>query len=175
MTETFTTMLSVGGKSNSLGRVDEVIDVVLHDRERLDELYACMFDEDAWTRMRAADAFEKICRQHPDWILPYIDKTFTELSMSTQPSIQWHLAQIYRQVELTEAQKQMAMQWLKNLLSTEETDWIVAANAMDTLAQFTKQGAFAAEDMTHLLKIQQHHKSNAVIRRANKWLAELST
>lgn len=173
MTERFPEMLQVGGHANSLGRVNEVIDAVLQDSARLDELYVCMFHEDAWVRMRAADALEKICREHPDWLLPYIDKFADELHASTQPSIQWHLAQIYEQVELTDKQRRRVQEWLRLLLSTKDVDWIVAANAMDTLMKFTKDGSFPQSEMITLLNVQQHHKSNAVIKRANKFLAEL--
>lgn len=50
----------------------------------------------------------------------------------------------------------------------------VAANAMDTLAQFTKDGSFSTEQLVPLLKIQLQHKSSAVVRRATKILATLS-
>ncbi|HVQ44573.1 MAG TPA: hypothetical protein VMT30_06425 [Candidatus Saccharimonadia bacterium] len=173
MTEDFTDLLAVGGKANSLGKVNEVIALVLNDRNRLDELYSRLFNEDAWIRMRAADALEKICRQHPDWLLPYIDKFASDLATSSQPSIQWHLAQIYRAVDLTTEQKHFAINWLKHLLATKDVDWIVAANAMDTLAQFTKDGSCSVADIVPLLKIQQNHKSNAVIKRANKLITEL--
>lgn len=173
MNEKFAEMLLVGGHANSLGRVNDVIEIVLNDKSRLDELYDCLFDEDAWVRMRAADTIEKICRQHPDWLLPYIDKLSSDFSSSTQPSIQWHMAQIYREVDLTDKQKQRAINWLKQLLSTKDVDWIAAANAMDTLAQFTKDGSFSKTDLIPLLEMQQHHKSNSVIRRANKILAQL--
>ncbi len=174
MTESFKEMLAVGGKSNSLGRVDEVIRLVLHDRSRLNELYECLFSDDAWSRMRAADALEKICREHPDWILPYVDRFPDELAISSQPSIQWHLAQIYNQIDLTDEQRRFAINWLKRLLSTKEVDWIVSANAMDTLVQFTKDGSFPTAEMSALLQVQQSHKSNAVIKRATKLLTELS-
>ena len=174
MTEKFTEMLAAGGHANSLGRVNEVIELVLQDKSRHDELYDCLFDEDAWVRMRAADALEKICRLHPGWLLPYVDKLQDELATSTQPSIQWHLAQIYGQVDLTPKQKQAAIHWLKHLLSTKDVDWIVAANAMDTLAQFSKDGSFPVVEIIPLLKVQQSHKSNAVIKRANKLLTELN-
>ena len=86
MTETFAELLAAGGHANSLGRVNEVIELTLHNKSRIGELYGCLFNEDAWVRMRAADALEKICRQHADWIAPYIDKIQAELSASTQPS-----------------------------------------------------------------------------------------
>jgi hypothetical protein len=167
-------MLAVGGKSNSLGKVGEVVELVLHNRSRIDELYGCLFDEDAWIRMRAADALEKVCREHPDWLLPYIDRLSGKLAASTQPSIQWHLAQIYGQIDLTSKQKSFAIRWLKNLLSTEEVDWIVAANAMDTLARFIRDDSLPVAELIPLLKIQQKHKSSAVVKRANKLLTELS-
>ena len=133
-----------------------------------------MFYDDAWVRMRAADAFEKICRIHPEWIEVYIDRIQKELASSTQASIQWHLAQIYRQVKLTDIQRKSAMRWLRQLLSVKEVDWIVAANAMDTLRLFVDEGAFSAKDFRSLLMVQQHHTSNAVIRRANKHLEALN-
>ncbi|HEY2003735.1 MAG TPA: hypothetical protein VGH44_01305 [Candidatus Saccharimonadia bacterium] len=39
---------------------------------------------------------------------------------------------------------------------------------MDTLAQFTSDGFYPATEMISLLKIQQQHKSAAVVRRATK-------
>jgi hypothetical protein len=42
------------------------------------------------------------------------------------------------------------------------------------LAAFTRDSSFSVAEMILLLKIQQQHKSNAVIKRANKLLTELS-
>lgn len=174
MKEPFYKMLTVGGKTNSLGRASEVIEMVLRDRTRLEELYDCLFREDGWARMRAADAIEKICRQHPDWLLPYIDRMQKDLSASSQPSIQWHLAEIYIQVKLTDSQKKFAIDWLSNSISSEDVDWIVSANSMKALAYFNKNGDFPTDKLLPLLKVQQKHKSNAVVKRANKLLSELS-
>ena len=173
MTESFAEILAVGGKSNSLGRTSEVIDLVLREKEKLGELYSCVFNDDAWVRMRAIDAVEKVCRQHPDWLLPYVDKFQSELASSSQPSIQWHLAQIYSQVDLTEQQKQIAINWLKDRLSTTDVDWIVAANAMQTLLEFTHDGSVLKKDIIPLFKLQQKHHSKSVVKRANKFLDEL--
>jgi hypothetical protein len=175
MAESYAEILAVGGKSNSLGRANEVIDLVLQNKNQLDELYGCVFNDDAWIRMRAIDAIEKICRQHPDWLLPYIDKFQDELASNGQPSIQWHLAQIYSQVSLTPEQKLNAINWLKDLLSRTEVDWIVAANAMKTLVQFTKDGSVSKKDTASLLELQQKHTSKSVVKKANKLLSELAS
>lgn len=173
MQEPFNQILAAGGHANSLGRVNEVIEIVLKQKSRLDELYGCLFEEDAWVRMRAADALEKICRTNPEWLLPYIDRLAKEVSPSAQPSLQWHLAQIYREVALTPKQRQFAIQWLRQVLSRTDVDWIVAANAMTTLVQFTLEGFCSKNDTVALLNKQKHHKSPAVVRRADKLLAQL--
>lgn len=173
MLESFAEILAVGGKSNSLGRTNEVIERVLDNKHLLNELYTCVFNDDAWVRMRAMDAIEKICRQHPDWLLPYIDRFQRDLAPSDQPSVQWHLAQIYGQVDLNAAQKQIAIQWLKDRLSTTATDWIVTANAMATLVQFANDGSVPKDTTVSLLERQQTHRSKSVVRKAKKLLSEL--
>lgn len=174
MDEPFEQMLAEGGKSNSLGRVNEVIALVLSDMSRLEELYDTMFHDDAWIRMRAADALEKICRQHPKWIQPYIDRIQNELSESAQPSIQWHIAQIYTQVKLSEHQKAFAIAWLKKLLHSVNVDWIVSANSMDTLAIFTRNGDIDKADLLASVHTQLNHKSKSVVKRAQKIITEFS-
>lgn len=174
MVENFSLVFREGGHANSLGRTAEVIEIVLNNKNRLNEVYECMFDDDAWVRMRASDAMEKICREHPEWLNPYIDKFIKELSGSTQASILWHLAQIYAQVELTDAQRESVINWLINLISTKEVDWIVSANTMGTLAKFTDEGYVDKDDFIKLLKIQTTHKSSAIFKRANKYLDKYS-
>jgi hypothetical protein len=175
MREKLEDMLGEDGHKNSLGRVNDVIDRVLSDSSRVEELYNAMFNNDAWVRMRAADAFEKICREHPEWIQPYVDRIQSDLSKSEQPSIQWHIAEIYCQVELDERQKAHAIEWLKKLLSSVEVDWIVAANSMKALAYFGAKGDISKSDLKSSLKIQLGHKSNAVVKRAKKLLEEFAT
>ena len=174
MTETFAQLLTVGGKANSLGRSAEVVQEVLGDRSRLEELYGCLFDQDPWVRMGATDSLEKVCRIHPEWIKPYADRLLQEVSKSSQPSLQWHLAQIFAEIELTSQQKERAAAWLAKRLGDEAVDWIVAANCMDTLAQFVADGAYPQEELISLLRIQQKHRSKAVVKRAEKLLDKLS-
>lgn len=172
MTETLSTMLAVG-KINSLGRTGEVVDIVLSDKSRLPELYNCIFENDEWLRMRAGDALEKVCRVQPDWFKSYLPKLFTEMAAIDQPSIQWHLAQMLGEIELTNVYQQKAYRLLCKNVSTTEVDWIVAANSMITLVQFVKSQRIDTKTVIKLLKIQQHHHSNAVRKKATKLLTEL--
>lgn len=169
----FAEKLAVGGKTNSLGLAEEVVQEVLKDKTRLAELYACLFEEDAWLRMRAADSLEKVCRIHPEWFEPYVNQLLNEMGKSNQPSLQWHVAQMLGEVTLTPSQQQEAVQWLKARLKDTEVDWIVAANAMKTLVDFAKKGIVPNTDVVPLMKSQQKHHSQSVQKRAAKLLAEL--
>jgi hypothetical protein len=173
MSEPFTSILAVGGKSNSLGRAGEVVAMVAADQTRLEELYLCLFEEDAWLRMRAADSLEKVCRVHPEWLTSYTERLFTEVATSSQPSIQWHLAQIFAEIALTPTQKQRAIKWLEERLRDKNVDWIVAANVMKTLVQFTKEGSIAKNDAIRLIEAQLTHHSSSVRKKATKLLTQL--
>jgi hypothetical protein len=171
--ESYESILAVGGKTNSLGRADEVISSVYADPSRLDELFNCISANDAWVRMRAVDAFEKIAREHPEWIQPYLDKIFSDLALSSQPSIQWHLAQIFSEVQLTDEQRENAIAWLKDKIKTIEVDWIVSVNTMKALVYFYGNGLLTTEDLIPLFKLQQQHKSNTVKKKAAQFLQQL--
>jgi hypothetical protein len=172
--EKFAEILAVGGKTNSLGRSAEVLEAVLADPGLLADLYGCLFADDAWVRMRAADCLEKVCREHPEWVGPFIDRIFDDLSASAQPSIQWHLAQIFAEVTLTESQKARAIDWLKKTLAASKVDWIVSVNAMKTLLSFYRSGAVSTSEITPLFEQQQQHSSNTVRKKASQFLGELA-
>ena len=175
MNEAFAAILAEGGKSNSLGRAAEVVQTVLADQSRLEELYDCMSENDAWVRMRAADALEKICRVNPDWLEPYIDRLLNDYSENSQPSIQWHMAQIFEQVNLTPEQEQKIITWMTTRLEDPSVDWIVAANTMDTLVAFNKKGLVPLPETIRLIDRQLTHHSNSVVKRATKILAALDS
>jgi hypothetical protein len=174
MNEPFAAVLLEGGKSNSLGRAEEVVRIVLSDHSRLKELYDCLSEDDAWQRMRAADALEKVCRIHPEWIEPYIERLLDEYAGTTQPSIQWHMAQIFEQTKLTSEQEQRILDWVTARLEDPKVDWIVAANTMDTLVTFNKRGLVSSDETIRLVHRQLKHHSNSVVKRATKILANIN-
>lgn len=174
MSERFESMLAVGGKLNTLGRAGEVVQIVLDDQSCLDELFECIFHDDAWIRMRAIDSVEKICRVHPEWLTPYIDRLLDEVSVIDQPSIQWHLAELFAQIELSPSQRQQAAEIMKLNIASADADWIVASNTMKTLGNYVQVGHLAASEIVPLLRVQQSHRSSAVVKRATKILEDLS-
>lgn len=171
--EQFEEILMAGGHSNSLGRASEVLEAVRNDRSRLDELFDCVFADDAWVRMRAIDSFEKIIKDNPEWVGAYLDRMLSELTRSAQPSIQWHLAQIFAEVTLTDEQRREAISWLKHTIITTDVDWIVSVNVMKALLYFYRNEFVAASDIRPLFKIQEGHASKSVRKKATEFLLSL--
>lgn len=164
--EPFEAILAAGGRSNSLGRAGEVLATVRADRSRLVELFACIGAEDPWVRMRAVDTFEKVIRDEPALVAPYLDVILTDLTRSEQASIRWHLAQIFAVVELTDAQRATAITWLVGLVETPDVDWIVAANTLTTLVGFHSRGFVDAAVVRRLCDVQANHRSKSVRAKA---------
>jgi len=170
----FAQLLSVGGKSNSLGRSSEVVETVLNDKYQLDELYSCLFDDNEWVRMRAGDALEKVCRVHPEWLKPYSARLIDRVSAIKQPSVQWHLAQMLGEIDLNPVEAKKASILMKQNLGNKSVDWIVASYSMETLAKFARDKVIEPNEVIPLLLIQQAHHSKAVVKRATRLLGEFS-
>jgi hypothetical protein len=140
-TKSFEEMMT-GGHPNSLGRTVEVVALVLSDRGRLVELYACYQSDDAVVRLRTSNALKRISREQPEWLVPLIDGFLTEIAALDQASAQWTLADLFHTLAplMTPAQRQQAEAVLKRNLA-QHTDWIVLNQTMKTLGVWAKQDA----------------------------------
>ena len=161
-----------GDNPRSLERTEEVVTLVLGNRTRLDELYGCLLENDKIIRMRASDALEKVCRQQPTWFQAYVPKLLTEVAPIDQASVQWHLAQILGEVELTPKQRAVACLILKRNLA-EKKDWIVVNYSRETLAKLSQDDGQLRTEVLVILKglLSDPHKS--VVVRAHKLIAAL--
>lgn len=128
-----------GGHPNSLGRTVEVVAIVLADRARLGELYACYRSDDAVVRLRTSNAFKRISREQPAWLVPFIDSFLTEIAELDQASAQWTLADLCQTLAalMTPVQRRQAEAVLKRNLA-HHTDWIVLNQTMKTLGEWAK-------------------------------------
>lgn len=164
-----------GGHPNSLGRTHEVVDILLADRGRLEELFAAIADPDPVVRLRVGDALEKICRERPGWFVPYVERILGVLGPIDQPSIQWHVAQMLQHLrgDLTEDQVQRATGLLQRSL-TSSTDWIVLNVTMDVLTMWARRDAALIGWLTPELERLCHDDRKSVAKRATRRLAELA-
>ena len=93
MAERFADMLT-GGHPNSLGRTVEVVDAVLADPGRLDELFGCHGVGDPVVRLRASDALRRLEAADRVMLLPEIDRIADVARGLDQDSARWTAASI---------------------------------------------------------------------------------
>jgi len=170
---TFEEMLT-GGHPNSLGRTEEVVDIILKDKKKLEDLYQTYFSDDAVVRLRVSSSMKRICKTHPDWLVPYVDKFISEISKIDQASTQWTFAQLMMDLDsrLTGEQRKNVIAILKNNLQ-ESDDWIVLNTTMEALAKQAKNNENLKTWLLPQLRNLAKDKRNSVNKRANKFLAGL--
>ena len=169
----FEEKLKSGGHSNSLGRAEEVLNEVRKNHTKIPALYSYIRSDDAWVRMRAVDTFEKLVRENPALAEPFLPDILENLTKSTQPSIQWHIAQMFAEISLSNQQREAAINWLKDKLKTTDVDWIVSVNVMKTLLQFNRAGLVDAGSLETFFQTQTEHTSQSVRKKAGLFLEQL--
>lgn len=167
----FLGMLS-GGDPRTLTGVEAVLTTLRADPSRIGELIDCCRAGDPLVRMRAADALEKFARERPESLVPFVERLDRELSASTQPSIQWHLAQLWGEVPLTADQHERAAQWLLRTLDKAD-DWIILTCAMSALAALAADDASLRPALRERLRRHRGSPLPSVAKRANRLLAAL--
>ena len=177
MAERFEDMLT-GGHPNSLGRTVEVVEQVLADPARFEELFSCYQSEDAVVRLRVSNAMKRIEAERHDLLVPYIDRLIGEVGALDQASAQWTLAQLFARLapdmdrDMDRGQRAGALTIMKRNLANHD-DWIVLNATIETLA------AWAAEDIDlsawlrpHLQRLSTDSRKS-VAKRASKKLSAL--
>lgn len=163
-----------GGHPNSLGNTVEVVDTVLADPSRFDELFNCYFSEDEVVRLRVSNAMKRIYKAEPKLVLPYLDRLLDEISQIDQASTQWTLADLFSwsEKEMTSEQKAKAQAILQRNVA-EHKDWIVLNNTMEVLTNWAEQDAQLKTWLKPHLERHQKDSRKSVAKRASKFWAHL--
>ncbi len=168
----FEAMLT-GGHPNSLGRTIEVVNLVLADQSRLEALYSCYFSSDEVVRLRVSSGLKRVCREHPEWLVPYVDRLIRDISKIDQASTKWTLAQLFGMLktQMSPAQIQKATEIMKRNLR-ESDDWIVQNTTMQVLFDWSEGNQPLREWILRVLEKMLDSKHGSVAKRANKLLQQ---
>ena len=164
-----------GGHPNSLGNTIEIVDEVLANKNKLQELVDTWYSDDELVRLRVANGVRRVCVENPGWIAPYIDYFLGDIGKIDQPSTQWTLAKLFHMLEIhmSPGHKQRAIMHIQNNLACHK-DWIVLNNSMETLTLWSKHDP----DLAHWLIPQLERLTNdtrkSVARNAAKRLATIT-
>ena len=164
-----------GGHPNSLGRTIEVVEIVLNDPSRLVDLFSCYFSDDEVVRLRVSNAMKRVCREKPEWLIPFIDDFLDEISKISQASTQWTLADLFRMLwaSMTQIQQERAKELLKNNLTTWN-DWIVLNSTMQALSDWSMDDEALRNWLIPKLETLQSDVRRSVSGRAKKMLVKLN-
>jgi HEAT repeat protein len=122
-----------GGDRRSIGRVPEIVALVIEQPQRLDDLVEALGDPDPLVRMRAADALEKTTVGRPAWLFGHKRMLLGLTETATQIELRWHLAQLLPRLDLTPSERRRAVTAMTHYLDDHSS--IVKTFAMQALAE----------------------------------------
>ena len=162
-----------GGDRRSIGQADEVVADVLDDPSLFETLFRGMLDDDPLLSMRAADAVEKITREHPEHLAPYKTTLLQEVARSEQQEVRWHVAQMIPRLQLSQEERSHAVEILVDYLQDRSS--IVRTMSMQALADLAAQDRRLPRPVTELLQELVATGSPAMQSRGRKLLRELDS
>ena len=168
--ERFEDMLK-GGHPNSLGCTVEVVEQVLAQPARFEELFCCYKSTDKLVRLRTSNAMKRVQKANHALLVPYIHRLISEVAPINQASVQWTIAQLFEALtdDISADQLAAAKAIVQGNLASS-SDWIVLKNSMDALAKWAKQDQALADWLQPHLQRLTEDPRKAVAGRAKKLL-----
>ncbi|HMD10267.1 MAG TPA: hypothetical protein VKH63_22225 [Candidatus Acidoferrum sp.] len=157
-----------GSDRRSIGRADEVAQLVLKEPSRFRQLIECLWDENPVVRMRAADAAEKVSAKKPRLLDRHKAELLGLLAEAEQIELRWHLALMVPRLRLTAPERQRAAAALQRYL--EDRSSIVKTFAMHGLADLSQNDPDLRSKVKQLLEEAVQSGTPAMKARARKLL-----
>jgi hypothetical protein len=163
----------LGGRDRrSIGRSNEVAQLVLRRPALFAELIHGMYAADPLVRMRAADAAEKVSLKQPKLLRPFKGKLLRLMEKAEEQELRWHLAQMAPRLPLTSKERLRAAATLRRYL--EDRSSIVKTCAMQAVADLAKQNESLVADARALLRGAMRNGTAAMKARARKLLTRFA-
>jgi len=160
-----------GGDRRSIGKVDEVVDLVLGSPPLFEELINGLFADDPVIRMRTADAVEKITLKKPDLLHPHKKKLIRLAGDTEQQEVRWHMAQILPRLILKSDDRKTIVEIFFTYLNDKSK--IVVTFALQALADFAAEDKKLRPRVIRVLEGLNETGSPAIKSRGRKLLERL--
>ena len=131
-------------------------------------LVDCMFEAYEGTRMRAADALEKISRSQVGILQSYTSVLLGLFEENEQQELRWHLALILPRLRLNAKERSRTSQTLQQCLTAKSS--IVTTFALQGLTDLTAQERVLTLLVTDLLRSAERNGTPAMKARSRKLL-----
>lgn len=160
-----------GNDLRSIGRANEVVQNILDNPELFSVVFNGMLGDNPVIRMRAADAIEKVSREHPEYLEPFKKALIVEVSKTEQKEVRWHVAQMFSYLRLKPSETKAVVQILLDYLKDESK--IVQTSSMQALADIAERDKQYRPQTISILRKLTSSGSPAVQARGRKLLKRL--
>jgi len=160
-----------GGDRRSLGRSDEIAELVLKKPRLFAALFKGLWSEDPLVRMRAADAAEKVTRTKHELLRSYKKELLGLMAEVNQQEVRWHLAAMAPRLELNARERQLVVALLQEYL--EDRSSIVRAFALQGLADIAENDENIRPMVMEILRESVRSGTAAMKARSRKLLARM--
>ena len=158
-----------GGHPNSLGNTLEVVDVVLGNTDKMEDLFLCYQSDDETVRLRTSNAFKRIFRAKPDLFKQWKKRFIKEIAEIDQPSAKWTTIQVFYELfgQLDEKEKTQSVEICLKYLRNEE-DWIVINQSLNFMRNHLERFDFKDPEMMKLLNFFVDDERKSISKNAEK-------
>ena len=158
-----------GGHPNSLGNTLEVVDVVLGNTDKMEDLFLCYQSDDETVRLRTSNAFKRIFRAKPELFNKWKQRFIKEVAEIDQPSAKWTTIQILNELfdQLDEKEKTQSVEICLRYLRNEE-DWIVINQSLNFMRNHLEQFDSKDPEMMKLLNLFVDEERKSISKNAEK-------
>lgn len=162
-----------GGHPNSLGNTIDVVNDVLSDERKLNDLFSCYQSNDEVVRLRVSNAIKRVCKEHPEWVAKFIDDLISNTSKINQASTKWTLSTLFMWLDkyMTTNQRLEAIKIMKSNLHYD--DWIVQNTTSESLAHFAMNNESLKKWLIPELEKLTKSRHKSVAKRAVKLMETL--
>jgi hypothetical protein len=161
-----------GSDRRSIGRADEVAQIIIKEPRRFRELIKCLWDENPVVSMRAADAAEKVSARKPRLLDRHKAELLGLLAETEQIELRWHLAAMIPRLRLTPPERQRALAALDHYLNDRSS--IVKTFALQGLADLSQNDVTLRGKLKQLLEEAVQSGTPAMKARARILLRKYS-
>ena len=150
-----------GGHPNSLGNTLEVVDAVLGNTDKMEDLFLCYQSDDETVRLRTSNAFRRIFRVKPDLFKKWQKRFIKEIAEIDQSSAKWTTIQILNELfdQLDEKEKTQSIEICLRYFWNEE-DWIVINQSLNFMRNHMERFDFKDPEIMKLLIFSLITKEN---------------
>ena len=158
-----------GGRPISLGNTLEVVDEVLGNTDKMEELFLCYQSDDETVRLRTSNAFKRIFRAKPELFNKWKQRFIKEIAEIDQPSAKWTTIQILDELfnQLDEKEKSQSIEICLRYLRNEK-DWIVINQSLNFMRNHLEQFDFKDPEMMKLLNFFVEDGRKSISKNAEK-------